>query len=59
MRQIFVGIGLIALGLIITVLTYSAASNGGTYFVAYGPIIFGVILVIRGITTVSRANKLR
>jgi hypothetical protein len=44
--------GLLALaGIIITAVTYSDASSdaeGGTYIVAYGPIIFGIILFIQG-----------
>jgi hypothetical protein len=37
-------------GISVTVLTYSAASNGGgTYFVAYGAIIFGAVQFIRGL----------
>src|SRR4051812_34891594 len=51
----FVG-GLIALvvGLAITIGTYTAASGGGVYFVAYGPMIFGVIYLIKGLVNVSR-----
>ncbi len=37
-------------GILVTVLTYASASNGGgTYFVAWGAIIFGGIQFFRGI----------
>jgi hypothetical protein len=39
----------IAGGLLITFGTYALASNGGTYFITYGPVIYGVYRFIRGI----------
>ena len=36
-------------GLIVTVLTYSAASNGGCFLIAWGPMIYGVIKMLKGI----------
>lgn len=36
-------------GLLITILTYSAASDGGTYVVAWGAMIFGVIQFFKGV----------
>jgi hypothetical protein len=44
--------GLILLigGLVLTVATYSSASQqGGTYIIAYGPMIVGAIRLIRGL----------
>lgn len=35
-------------GIVVTVLTYSAASEGGSYVVAWGAIIFGAIQFFRG-----------
>ncbi|MDR3094395.1 MAG: hypothetical protein LBU62_07140 [Bacteroidales bacterium] len=35
-------------GTIVTVMTYSAASSGGRYMVAWGAIIFGAIQFIKG-----------
>jgi hypothetical protein len=61
MRQIAIGAGLFLVGLIITVATYGNAASsrtGGTYFVAYGPMIFGVIGMIRGAIAVAQAKKL-
>jgi hypothetical protein len=41
--------GLVCLvGLVITIWTYTSALNGGTYFVAWGAIIFGAIRFFRG-----------
>lgn len=37
-------------GIIVTVATFSAASNGGTYVVAWGAIIFGAIQFFRGVS---------
>lgn len=36
-------------GIIITVITYSAASGGGTYVIAWGAILFGAIQFIKGL----------
>lgn len=36
-------------GTVVTVVTYSAASGGGTYFVAWGAIVFGGIQFVRGL----------
>lgn len=39
-------------GIIVTVATYSAASNGGTYIIAYGAIIWGAIQFFKGLINV-------
>ncbi|QDU50369.1 hypothetical protein [Gimesia panareensis] len=36
-------------GIVVTALTYSAASEGGTYVVAWGAIIFGAVQFFRGV----------
>ena len=36
-------------GLLVTILTYSAASDGGTYVVAWGAVIFGAIQFLKGL----------
>ncbi len=36
-------------GILVTALTYSAASSGGTYVVAWGAILFGGIQLLRGL----------
>jgi len=60
MKQVAVGAVIFLVGLVITVATYSNASSsgGGTYFVAWGPMILGIIWVIRGLVAVSKAGKL-
>ena len=36
-------------GLLVTILTYSAVSDGGTYVVAWGAVIFGAIQFFKGL----------
>lgn len=42
-------------GLIITIVTYRAASGGGHYVVAWGPAIFGLIALVRGLVAYLKA----
>ncbi len=42
-------------GLVITALTYSMASGGGTYIVTWGAIVFGAVQAIRGLIQVFSA----
>ena len=51
MGQILFGVALIIIGIGVTVVTHDSATRngGGTYIVAYGPILAGVIGVIRGL----------
>jgi hypothetical protein len=49
MGNIVLGGLLVGVGLVITVGTYAAAANGGTYVVAFGPIIFGGIRLLKGL----------
>jgi hypothetical protein len=46
-----VGIGLLWCvgGILVTAITYSMASGGGTYFVAWGAVVFGGFQAIRGL----------
>lgn len=37
-------------GIVVTAVTYSAASGGGSYVVAWGAILFGAIQFFRGLT---------
>ena len=50
-RQILVGVALLVLGIAITAGTHSAArhAGGGSYVIAYGPIVVGVITIFKGI----------
>ncbi len=43
-------------GTIVTVVTYSIASGGGTYIVAWGAIIFGAIQLIMGLLQLQDAK---
>lgn len=48
--DIILGIILIVIGIAITAITHDHASKqGGTYVVAFGPIIVGVIRLFRGL----------
>jgi hypothetical protein len=61
LTQVIIGAVIFVIGLAITIGTYHAASDsssGGTYFVAYGPMIVGVIAMIRGFVAMARASKL-
>ena len=52
LAQMGTGAVLFAVGLLITVGTYAAASSGGTggfYLVSWGPMVFGVVRVVRGL----------
>lgn len=42
-------------GIVVTVVSYSAASGGGTYIVAFGAIIFGAIQFFKGLSQSSSA----
>jgi len=46
-------------GLVVTILTYALASNGGggTYVVAWGPVIFGGIQLFRGLIGLAAGDK--
>jgi hypothetical protein len=48
--DVAIGLLLVVLGLAITIGTYDSASqSGGTYVIAYGPMIVGVIRLFRGL----------
>jgi hypothetical protein len=51
MRRMLVGGGLCILGIAITAGTYNSAadSGGGTYFIAYGPMVVGGIRFFQGL----------
>jgi hypothetical protein len=61
LSRVITGSVVFAIGLVITIFTYSNASSsstGGTYFVAWGPMLFGLIAIIRGLLTMRRAGRL-
>jgi len=52
MSQMGTGVLLFVIGLIITVGTFAAASSGGTggfYLISWGPMVFGIVRVFRGL----------
>ena len=51
-RQIAVGVVFLVIGIIATGVTYGVAASspsGGMFVVAYGPILFGIISIVRGL----------
>jgi hypothetical protein len=60
-RLVITGSILFAIGLLITIFTLGHAESstgGGTYIVAWGPMAFGIIAIIRGLLAMSRAGRL-
>lgn len=54
-RQLGVGVLLLLVGIVVTAATYANASkSGGSYVVAYGAIIVGVIKIIRGVVWLNQ-----
>ena len=52
--QVVTGLALVAVGLGITIVTYGgAAESGGTYVVAWGPVVFGLVRFVRGLGTLA------
>lgn len=51
-KLLLTGLAMLVLGIIITGVSYSAAANGGIYFVAFGPVIFGVANMFRGLVRI-------
>jgi hypothetical protein len=54
-KQMAIGGVVAVVGLIITIVTYRAASDGGHYVVAWGPALFGLIAFVRGLVAYTRA----
>jgi hypothetical protein len=60
-RQVAIGLALLVAGLVITGVTYSHASSsptGGTYIVAWGPMLFGLVTTVRGLRALAQAKRL-
>ena len=54
-RQLGIGALLLLVGIVVTAGTYaSASSSGGSYVVAYGAIVVGIIKIIRGAIGLSQ-----
>jgi hypothetical protein len=53
--QLGVGALLVVAGIGITAVTYGSASvEGGMYIIAYGPIVGGVVTIVRGLFNMNR-----
>jgi len=52
--DIVIGGLLVVLGVVITVVTYQDASGGGTYIVAWGPVVYGAARLFRGLVNLAR-----
>jgi hypothetical protein len=58
--QLIIGTVLLVAGILITAVTYSNASSsptGGTYFVMWGPLIFGFIRGVTALPVLVRARR--
>jgi hypothetical protein len=57
-KQMKIGAAWAVGGLAVTIATYSAvAQSGGTYFVAWGAVLFGTIRFFRGLALSQRARR--
>jgi len=54
-RCIGFGIAWLVIGVVITAWTYSLAAQGGVYIVAWGPALYGVYRIIRGILLLQKS----
>jgi hypothetical protein len=51
-RDITLGLILLVVGILVTFFTYDSASReGGTYIVAWGPMVFGAIRLFKGLAS--------
>lgn len=61
-RQILVGVALVVVGVVVTAVTYHAASDnqsGGTYLVMWGPIAVGALTIFRGFRALVSSARIR
>lgn len=47
--RMWIGLAVVLVGIVVTAVTFSAAEPGGTYFVAYGAILFGGLAFLQGL----------
>src|SRR5262249_31577786 len=52
------GLIVLVLGIAITAGTYNAAvdAGGGQYFIAYGPVVFGLVWIVKGLASLGRKH---
>jgi hypothetical protein len=53
-KSIRYGTMLAIAGLLLTIITFAMASGGGTYLLAWGPVLGGVVLVISGLANQAK-----
>jgi hypothetical protein len=53
-RSVRIGAALLLAGLLLTGITYAAASGGGTYVLAWGPVLAGLVMVITGLVNQAK-----
>lgn len=57
-RSTWIGLGLFVAGLLLTIITYASASDGGgTYLIAYGPMLVGIVMLITGLIGAAKYRK--
>ena len=60
-REIWTGLSLLAVGVVITAGTFLLAKThhlGGRYFIVLSPIIIGLVVVVQGLRALARAPKM-
>lgn len=57
-RRTVFGILWILGGLIFTLISFASAEPGGEFYIFPGAMIFGLILLIKGLTGISKSNKI-
>ena len=56
--QVFYGLIIFAVGLVITLVTSTGSRHGGgLYIITWGPMVVGVLSVVRGLSTVLQARR--
>jgi hypothetical protein len=58
--QVYYGLVIFGIGLAITLVTRATANRGGgTYIITWGPMVVGVISVVRGLSHVASSRRAR
>jgi hypothetical protein len=53
-KDMSVGCVVCIIGIVVTLVTYGAASGGGTYVIAWGAILFGALQFLKGLFNLLR-----
>ena len=56
--QIGIGLVICMMGIILTIISYSTASSGGTYFIFWGLVLVGIINIVAGLARLSGSKWL-